>query len=232
MGFIEKLRSASVLAKQQRLQRGEQLGTQQEADRVKQEQIAVAQHELFLQKRKKAEIHRQESGLIPLILGFGKYLIEEGRARTILQGRKALPDLPGLISYQSINGDSYGLSTGSPGYTIAPLYDNWGYPSITYPDIPHASTAQGSVLDIAMWDFRNVAKNQGSGLRSWYIGEQKFLAVETRPDGVITFHAGTKVEVSTKVGRESLDSVLERAFNRPGNHRFKYCYLEGWSESS
>lgn len=230
MGFIERLRLQKEAVVQIRSQQEAVLQRKNEAEAIVGQQREAQEKEYHRQRSLQAETFRQESGIGLLVVELGRFLIEEGKTDTILQGKSALKGFPNHHGYSCIHGDSVRL-----GYTIAPLYDDWGYRSITYP--PISAVDQDSVFDIAMWDFKGLAGKRSSPGRKgdWEKAEQKFLAVESRPDGNIVFHArksGTKSKQEWRASSDILDKALEEAFCNPRIYKFEYHHLVPWEESS
>lgn len=230
MGFIERLRLQKETVAQVRSQQVAVLQRKSEVETTARQSREAQEKEYHQQRRQQAETFRQESGIGLLVVELGRFLIEEGRADTVLQGKSALDRLPSPHNYQCIHGDSMRL-----GYTVAPLYDDWGYRSITYP--PISAIDQDSVFDIAMWDFKGLAGKRSSPGRKgdWEEAEQKFLAVESRPDGNIVFHArksGIKSNQEWRISSDILDDTLEEAFSNPRIYKFEYHHLVPWEESS
>lgn len=126
-----------------------------------------------------------------------------------------------------------GVSKGSDYEITPPPYLAWNSViEISYPSIP--PTDQDSIFDMAIWDMKYLG-SRSKGDKYWEEAEQKFLAVETRPDGNVVFHARNNV---TKSGRDwgtnkaILDKALEQAFYNPGIHKFQYRHHEAWHEAS
>lgn len=241
MAFIERLRQQKEVAALARSQQDSELAAAKQAEDYTQQQRDTQEREFHQQRRQEAEAFRQESGVGLLVVELGRFLIEERRADTILKQNSALIELPSPHTYSNIHGDE-GFRE-RLGYTVAPLYDDWGYRSITYPSSISLSDKE-SVFDIVMWDFKNVVGQRecrdGTFDGAFSEAEQRFLAVETRPDGNIAFHAGWLGTGSIKESQwrgsnkknDIFDKALEKAFKHPGTHRFKYRYVRNWHEAS
>ena len=230
MGFVERLRQQKDVAALARSQRDSELATAKQAENIVRQQREVQEREFHQQRTRQAGTFRQESGVGLLVVELGKFLVESGRADTILEQRSALTGFPSTHTYSNIHGDSVRLN-----YTIAPLYDDWGYRSITYP--PIKPTDPDSLFDIILWDFKGlVGIRSGRERKGWWEeAEQKFLAVESRPDGNILFHARKSITKSKQEWRASsgiLDKTLEEAFYNPRIYRFEYHHVVPWEESS
>ncbi len=226
MGFIERLRQQREVEVQERSRRDSELATVKQVEDTLRRQKEAQEREFHQRRRLQAEAFSQESEVGLLVVKLGRFLIEGGRADIILQGTSALAGFPRPYF---IRGDSVRL-----GYTIAPLYYDGGVRGITYPSVKPAD--QDSVFDIAMWDFKKVAESQEcrDGTFDGYFseGEQKFLAVETMPDGNIKFYTNPFIMTTsikewrgTNKKNDIVDKALEAAFNYHRSHRFRYRYV-------
>lgn len=96
---------------------------------------------------------------------------------------------------------------------------------------------QDSMFDVLDWHSRIVVQGRESKDANFFgtysIYERKFIAVETRPDGDIKFHAGwfgSTVKRSSWSGNknrgELLDQALESAFHHPRTYLLKINHIK------
>lgn len=112
-------------------------------------------------------------------------------------------------SFGPLDGRTVGYRSGSAG---AEIYHN-GFLQDRRPADPD------SVFDTISWDKKSHYKKDYES--------EKFISVETCPDGKIIFHAGwfgsttIPLEKWRSNNRESIfDSALEKAYNHPGTNRY------------
>lgn len=206
MGFIERLRQQKETTAQVSSLQAAELQRKREAEETERQQRTAQEKEYHQQRRLQAETFRQENGVGILVAELGRFLVEE-----IFKGVSKGPD--------------YEIKP-PPRLAWDPVIE------ITYPSIP--PTDPDSTVDIAIWDMKYLG-HHSKGDKGWEEAEQKFLAVETKPDGNVVFHARksvTKPEREWRINKDILDKALEEAFYNPRIHKFEYRHHEAWHEAS
>lgn len=200
MGFVEGLKhqlAAEVLRKQQ-------LITQQEAKERERLQRQAVEQERRAQRRQQAEDFRKESSVGAVVAELGGFL--------------ATPTIPITVrTTVSDGGNAY--EEGSTGR---------GFSSVGLGRINLVPKDPDSVFDSAEWDSKYIGFTHlkyGGGNDSHY--SEKFIAVETCPDGRIIFHAGWLGSTTIRVGewrgndrKDIFDKALEKAYRNPGTNKY------------
>ncbi len=211
MGFVEGLRhqlAAESLRKQQ-------LITQREVKEREKLQREAIEQERRAQRRQQAEDFRKESTVDAVVAELGEFL--------------ATPTVPTTIRTTiSDGGDGYedgftGRGSSSVGLgrvNLAPKDPDSVFDSVEW---------DSKLIDSAEWDRRHTyidthLRDKG---RNYSHYSEKFIAVETYPDGTIIFHAGwfgtTTIQVEKWRGNDRtsiFDKALEKAYRNPGTNNY------------
>lgn len=209
MGFIERLRqeeAAKALREQQRLR------AQLEAEEKERLQRETAEKERRAQRRQQAERFREESGV--------------GIAVAKLCEVLATPTIP--IVHAGTASD-WGQG---PEYTEYVGRGNSSGPT-SAGNLPISQKDSDSVFDIVLWDAtsHNYAEAKRHGGFSHH--SEKYIAVESCPDGTIVFHGGwfvsTTIRITewrTNAKEQIFDKALEKAYTHPGVHGYSVRHVK------
>lgn len=203
MRFVEMLRQKLALETQAQEQLTKQLEVEERERyqrRLQGEAVERARHE---QRRRQALEFREKSRVGITVTELGRFL--------------AIPTIPvRRISYE--DGKEIGFSEEhiGRGSSSGLLYTT---------ELPILRKDPDSIFDIARWDkVKTGTLSDGKGGFYTHYPE-KYIVVETCPDGTIVFHAGSRssttipvVELRTNDKEQILDEALKKAFNDPGHH--------------
>lgn len=200
MRFIERLKQEDAA----RVQREQQLEAQQEAAKMARIQKEADERERRAKRRQLAERFREESGVGNAVAKLGEYL--------------STPTIP--ITRSSFSDGIHDSWTDYIGRGSSSANTYAG-------DLPIRQRDPDSTFDTATWDAKDLRRwKKGTGGSYEYFTE-KYIAVETCPDGTIVFHASwsgsTTIETAkwrTGNKEQLFDKALEKAYNNPGDHQY------------
>ena len=201
MGFIERLEQEEI-TKTQQLRVGQEAW---ERDRLQKEAIERGRRAV---RKEQAEKFREESRVGVAVARLGEFLTRPTIPYQTYETHDGFQDL--VTKYRG-----RGFSKG---------------PITSAGDLPVHQNDPDSVFDTAVWDAAYtkgfIFPTQTNKLYEANSYSEKYIAVESCPDGAIVFHAGwlgsTTIRMQewrTRDKEQLFDKALERAFKNPGFYK-------------